>query len=106
MNIRVMAAFSYLGVLCLVPLLFSRGNGYVDFHARQGLVLWVWSVCAVFAMHLPGMGPYLFSTSSVMVALLSLVGLVSVALNRSWKIPLVAKLAGLIDVEQGKGKGE
>ena len=102
MKNRLMAAFSYLGILCLVPLLFNRGDAYVDFHARQGLVLWVWSVCAVFAMHMPVLGPYLFSTSSVMVAFLSLVGLVSVALNQSWKIPLIARLAGLVTTERGR----
>ena len=96
MKIRMMAAFGYLGVLCLVPLLLNRNHPFVDFHARQGLVLWMWSVLSFFAMHVPGLGPYLFSTSTVMVLFLSLFGLVSVLSNRCWKIPLIATMAGLV----------
>jgi fumarate reductase subunit D len=90
---KVMAAFSYLGVLCVVPLLFNRGDSFVDFHARQGLVLWVWGVLSMFVMHFPGLGPYLFSTSTVLVAFLSLFGLLSVALHQTWKIPFIAGVA-------------
>ncbi|MBF0295686.1 MAG: hypothetical protein HQL96_10905 [Magnetococcales bacterium] len=95
MKSRIMAALGYLGVLCLVPLILNQGDRFVDFHARQGLVLWVWSVLALFLMHLPGAGPYLFSASAVGVALLSLCGLVSVLLGRSWEIPLIATVAGV-----------
>ncbi|MBF0308758.1 MAG: hypothetical protein HQL56_04430 [Magnetococcales bacterium] len=93
MKIRMMAAFSYLGVLCLVPLLLNRDDAYVAFHARQGLVLWIWAVISFFVMHLPGLGPYLFSTSTVLITFASLAGLVSVLLNRSWKLPFIGDMA-------------
>ncbi|MBF0179742.1 MAG: hypothetical protein HQM03_06920 [Magnetococcales bacterium] len=97
MKSRIMAALGYMGVLCLVPLILNQGDRFVDFHARQGLVLWVWSVLALFCMHLPGVGPYLFSTSVVGVTFLSLCGLLAVLLGRSWEIPLIAKVAGVTD---------
>ncbi|MBF0143859.1 MAG: hypothetical protein HQL59_10440 [Magnetococcales bacterium] len=93
MRSRVLAACSYLSVLCLVPLIFNRGDRFVDFHARQGLILWIWGVASVFAMHLPGLGPYLFSTSSVLISLFSVAGLGLVLLGRTWRLPLVAGAA-------------
>ncbi|MEO5345504.1 MAG: hypothetical protein H7834_03880 [Magnetococcus sp. YQC-9] len=97
MKNRLMAALSYLGVLCLVPLLVESRDSFVVFHARQGLVLWVWTVLSYFAMHLPGLGPYLFSTSTVLVLFLSMFGLFSVVMNQRWRIPVIASLAGLPD---------
>lgn len=38
---RLMAALSYVHILCLVPLLTQRDNEFVQYHAKQGLVLFV-----------------------------------------------------------------
>ncbi|MBF0158101.1 MAG: hypothetical protein HQL58_01105 [Magnetococcales bacterium] len=88
-----MACCGYLGVLCLIPLILNQDDSYIDFHARQGLVLWIWGVLSVFALHLPVLGPYLFSTSTVLIALLALFGIVSVLFNKAWRIPVIADLS-------------
>jgi uncharacterized membrane protein len=92
----VMAALSYLSVLCFVPLLVDRDDEFVYFHAKQGLVLWMWSILAMFALHLPGIGKWLFGFSSMGVLVLSVVGLASVALRRTWRLPLVGYFVALI----------
>ena len=38
-NERLMAALSYVGILCLIPLIFARHSAFVQVHAKQGLVL-------------------------------------------------------------------
>ncbi|CAA7622366.1 hypothetical protein [Magnetospirillum sp. UT-4] len=93
---QVFAAFSYVGVLCFVPLLMSRDDEFVYFHAKQGLVLWMWSMLAMFALHLPGVGKWVFGFSSTGVLILSLAGLASVALRRAWRLPLVSHAAAYI----------
>ena len=90
---QVMAALSYLGILCFVPLIMVRDDEYVYFHAKQGLVLWMWSVLAMFALHLPGIGKWLFGFSSMAVVVLSVAGLASVAFRRAWRLPLVSSVA-------------
>ena len=90
---RFMAVLSYLGVLCLVPLIFSRDDEYVNFHARQGLILWVWSVLAIFSLHVPIIGPFFFSSSVFFITVLALVGLLSVLLSRMWHLPIVKMFA-------------
>ena len=89
---RLMAGLSYLGMLCFVPLLFNRGDQFVAFHARQGLVLWIWGVLALFALYLPGFG-WFFRLSASLITTLSLIGLVSVVLLRTWKFPFIHDLA-------------
>jgi fumarate reductase subunit D len=90
---RLLALLSYLGVLCLVPMVFNKDDAYVDFHARQGLVLWVWGVLSIFALYLPGLGSYVFSVSYFMIAMLGLFGVVSVLFNKAWEIPVIASIA-------------
>lgn len=90
---RVMALFSYLGVLCLVPLIFNRDDEYVHFHARQGLVLWIWGVLAIFSLHIPVIGAFFFSFSVLVIALLALAGIASVLLTRAWRLPVVGMVA-------------
>jgi fumarate reductase subunit D len=92
----LMAALSYLGILCFVPLMMSKGDDYVNFHSRQGLVLWMWSVLAMFALHLPGVGKWLFSFSAMAIVVFSVLGLASVAFKRSWRLPLIGAVADII----------
>ncbi len=89
---RLMAAFSYLGVLCFVPLLFGRDDPFVNFHARQGLVIWIWGVLALFALAVPGLG-WFFRFSASLVTTLSIFGLVSVALHKTWRFPFICDLS-------------
>ncbi|MBF0306800.1 MAG: hypothetical protein HQL38_12470 [Alphaproteobacteria bacterium] len=92
----LMAGMSYLGILCFVPLMMNKDDEFVHFHAKQGLVLWMWSVLAMFALHLPGIGKFLFGLSSMAVVVLALVGLVSVGFRRNWKLPIISSIAPLL----------
>jgi uncharacterized membrane protein len=89
----LMAALSYLGILCFVPLILNKDDEYVHFHAKQGLVLWMWSVLAMFALHIPGIGKWLFGVSSMAVVAFSIAGLASVAFRRAWRLPLIQPIA-------------
>ncbi|MBF0585014.1 MAG: hypothetical protein HQL80_12390 [Magnetococcales bacterium] len=91
---RWMGMLSYLGVLCLIPLIFSHNDPFVHFHSRQGLVLWIWGVLAIFSLHIPVLGAFFFSSSVFFITLLTLVGLLSVMLSRTWRIPVIGALAG------------
>ena len=89
---RLMACMSYLGVLCFVPLLFSRDDEFVAFHARQGLVLWAWGVLAIFSLAVPGLG-WFFPLSSSIITVLCFIGFASALFLQTWRFPLVGDLA-------------
>ena len=92
----VLGAMSYMGILCFVPLLMNRDDEFVHFHAKQGLVIWICSVLAIFALHLPGVGKWFFSTLALAVVMLSVIGVVAVLLRKAWKLPLVYNIANMI----------
>jgi uncharacterized membrane protein len=89
----MLAAMSYMGILCFVPLMMNRDDEFIYFHAKQGLVIWIWGVLALFALHLPGFGKWFFSISAVAVIILSVIGVVAVLLRKAWKLPLVHTIA-------------
>jgi uncharacterized membrane protein len=90
---KMLALLSYMGVLCLVPLVVNKTNEFVTFHARQGLVLWIWGVLAIFGLYVPVVGPLFFSVSALLIMAFSLAGLVSVLLTKAWKLPMVGSWA-------------
>lgn len=90
---KVMAAMSYLGILCLVPLIMNRQDPYVRFHARQGVILWMIEVLAIYTLLLPAFGKIFFKFASFTCVILSIIGLVAVLLGRAWKFPYVGDWA-------------
>ncbi|MBF0429537.1 MAG: hypothetical protein HQL94_11490 [Magnetococcales bacterium] len=90
---RIMALLSYFGVLSLVPLIMNRDDAYVRFHARQGVILWMWEVIAIYTLLVPGLGNLFFRFSSFACLALSVVGVISVLLGRAWKFPVVGDWA-------------
>jgi fumarate reductase subunit D len=87
------AALSYLGIMCFVPLLMARDDEYVYFHAKQGLVIWMWGALAIFALHVPALGKWVFGLSSMAVLAFSAVGLLSVLFKRAWRLPLISAIS-------------
>jgi uncharacterized membrane protein len=84
---RVMAGLSYIGVLFIVPLLFvSKKNHALQFHLRQGIVLFV--VEAIFSA-LPFIGWMLM----FLPIAASIYGFSQAVAGREWTLPLLGKYA-------------
>lgn len=93
-KVRVFALMSYLGILCLVPLVFNKdADEYINFHARQGLVLWIWGVISIFSLYIPVIGSFFFSFSVLVISAFAVMGIVSVAMYRAWRFPFVGMIA-------------
>ena len=90
---RTLGVLAYMGVLCFIPLMVGRSDDFVRFHARQGLVLWGLSVLAGFIFFVPGIGKLVFSVTTLLVVVYSLIGIISVVLRRAWKLPVVHTMA-------------
>jgi fumarate reductase subunit D len=90
---KILAGMSYLGILSLVPLVLNRDDNYIRFHARQGVVLWMWEVLAIYSLVVPGIGRAFFGISGLVCFILSVIGIASVLLGRAWKMPLIGKWA-------------
>ena len=87
---RLFASLSYLFILVLVPLFFTQKDPFVQFHARQGLMLFLGLIIAGIAAYwLPALGNILF----VLLLIVDVIALLQALLGRWWKIPLIGDLA-------------
>ena len=82
---KTIAALSYAWILCLVPLLGKRNSKFAQFHAKQGLILFIIELAAGLIMWFPVFGQ-LFMLALVVI---SVTGIIKVLNGEWWKIPFV-----------------
>lgn len=101
---RFMAALGYLAFLFIVPVKLRRDSMFVQFHARQGGVLfglWILLSLVLFIALLFAGGSGIVPTILIgtlfaaffAYLLMALVGLLKVALGERYRMPLVADVA-------------
>lgn len=82
---KTIAVLSYLGILCLIPLLLKKDSEFVKFHAKQGLVLLIgW-----FLVWIPFLGWIL----GIVLLVLSIMGIINVLNSKREKLPIIGDLA-------------
>lgn len=84
------ALLSYLGILFLIPLLAKRDSKFVQFHAKQGLVLVIGEMFAWFPVFGWVLGIILF--------VFSVMGILNVLSGKETKLPIVGDLAEKINL--------
>ena len=89
-----MAALSYVWVLCLIPLLGKKDSKFAQFHAKQGLVLFIIDIVAGLIFWLPIFGQLLI----IALVVISIVGVIKAFNGQWWKIPYVYDLSKKINL--------
>lgn len=92
-QLNTMAIISYIGVLCLIPILMKEKDEFVKFHARQGLVLFIGEIATWIVF---GIVPFLWFLANLLGIfwlVLSIIGIVNVVNKEKKEIPLVGKFA-------------
>lgn len=82
---KAVAALSYAWILCLVPLLGKRDSKFAQFHAKQGLVLFVVELAAGLVVWFPFFGQLLM----LGLIVVSVMGIVKTVNGEWWKIPYI-----------------
>jgi len=90
---KVYAALAYLWVLALVPLLFKRDRAFVQFHARQGFLLFAVEVAISMVMVIPVLGWLVGFFGWLAAVLLSVLGLLAALTGRTWAMPILGEYA-------------
>lgn len=95
----MIAALSYIWVLCLIPLLTRRNDEYCQFHAKQGLVLFIVS----FAVMVLGMVPILgwliiLPLGWLVIIIFSIFGIINALQGKKWIMPYIGKHAEKINL--------
>jgi len=96
---KVLAAISYLGILCLVPLFLKKSSPYVQYHAKQGLVLLIAEIIVSFVNIIPILGQVVWFFALILFTLISIVGLIKAWYGVYWKMPVISEYAKKIKLD-------
>ncbi len=86
---KIIAAIGYLWILFLLPLLLKKESEYCQFHAKQGMVLFITSIVLMVINIIPILGQIIFFLGSITIAVLALLGFVNALQGRKWKLPIL-----------------
>lgn len=104
---KSMAWLAYLGILFLIPLLAMKENKFAQFHAKQGMWLFIVMIVLYIAFMILGYIPYIGIIFSILYFLLwilwlvlAIIGIVKAATGKYWKMPIIGNWAasGKIDI--------
>lgn len=91
-----MAVLSYIGILCLIPLLAAKESKFAQFHAKQGLVLFlVWVVLGILYA-IPFLNVVMLFVGWILwllLAALAIMGIVNALGGKFWKMPVLGGMA-------------
>lgn len=78
---KAVASLSYVWILFLIPLLLKRKSEFAQFHAKQGMVLFLLSFLTI----IPILGQIFF----FLLLIISVISIVKVVNGEWWKIPFI-----------------
>ena len=88
------AILSYIGILFLVPLLVCKNNPFAQFHAKQGLVLFIAEIITGMIMVIPILGWLVGMIGWIIWTVLSIMGIINVLAGKQVPLPIIGKFAG------------
>lgn len=92
-NDRWLKIASYLWALVLIPFFSAKEKPDVQFHAKQGMVLFgAWVLTLVIEQFSYGLGQLIY----LVIGIFSIWGIINVLQNKSVRLPVVADLGDKI----------
>jgi len=91
-----MAVLSYIGILCLIPLLAAKESKFAQFHAKQGLVLFLAEILLSILYAVPAVNVVMFFIGwivYILILILAIMGIVNALQGNYWKMPVLGGLA-------------
>lgn len=93
---KFFAAISYISFLCIVSLLLKKDNKFALYHAKQGLVLFVFEVVCFIVSIVPIIGWLIGILGFLIFAIFSLWGILQVLMGNCNRFPLISDFADKI----------
>ena len=95
---KIFAVIGYLGILCLIPLLFKKDNKFALFHGKQGLVIFIGEVALGIISIVPFIGWLVGFFGVLIFGILSLVGIIQALMGNYWRVPAIADIADKFNI--------
>lgn len=94
---KAMAIIGYLGILFLIPMLAAPKSKFAQYHAKQGMILFIaevilWAAVWVLALVTIGIGAVLFPIVSIVALIWTILGIVNAANGQTKPLPVIGNL--------------
>ena len=93
---KFFAAISYISFFCVLAMMLKRENKFAIYHAKHGLVLFVFEVVAFILSMIPFLGWFIRVIGLLFFILLSLWGIANSMQGNYSRIPFVSRIADSI----------
>ncbi len=88
-----MAIIAYIGILVVIPLVTNKGDPFVKFHSKQGLVLLITWVIANSLWAIPVFGWFASPIINLGCFILMIVGIMNAAGKQTKELPIIGQFA-------------
>jgi len=88
---KLIAALSYIGILCLIPLLAKKDSKFAQEHAKQGLVLLIAFVILFVIGIVPILGWLIAFFGDLILLIVALVAFIKCLMGEFWEIPVLGQ---------------
>ncbi len=95
---KVTALLSYIGILVLIPLLTAKEDEFVQFHAKQGLVLFVAAIAVSVVGMVPILGWLVALFGGLACLVLAVMGVINVLNGERKQLPLIGQYANKFNI--------
>ena len=86
---KFLGLISYLGILCVIPVILKSKNDFIRFHARQGFVLFIAEIVFTLIWIIPFIGWLVGFIGWIICFVFSLIGLFKAITGQEWKMPVL-----------------
>lgn len=93
---KFFAVISYISFFCIVALVLKKDNRFALYHAKQGLVLFVFEVAAFIISIIPLLGWFLGTLGLAIFGLFSIWGILQALMGNYERLPIVSDMADKI----------
>ncbi|MBU1167429.1 hypothetical protein KKC60_03415 [Patescibacteria group bacterium] len=85
---------SYIGILCLIPLLSKKDSAFAQYHAKQGVVLFGLEVISALLVPVAGIG----AIGYLIALVFAIIGIVNVSKGAMKPLPLIGSIGEKINL--------
>lgn len=89
-----LAAISYLWILFLVPILTKKDSAFAMYHAKQGLIFFIFATISGFIVWIPVIGWIL----GIFTLILFIIGILNALGGKTEPLPIIGKYAEKINL--------
>jgi len=96
---NIISAIGYIWLLFLLPLLLKKDDEFCQFHAKQGLMLFLFSLVVMILGGIPVIGWLIvIPIGWVIIGILTLLGIINALQGKKWEMPVLGKWAKKIKI--------